>query len=208
MPTWVHFASKKRSKSFKNRFEVISFFRFTSMWNFVRIWRQQGSNSGSFREFCRPPYFRKCDLLLQALSADSAWRCCWLLGFFFWPLWCVLGLSWFNFGGFGRSFFKFLVFIFFTICNLFKPNIEFVSEFGTTCLHNRLCHENLWIDLSSLLRRNFVKTSLPTLRLRFWGNSVWVYGVSYRGFEVVLYVSAFSTKWDTLKQDTDGRNIR
>ena len=79
------------------------------------------------------------------------------------PSW---GLSGLECGGFGRSFSKFSVFIFFTISKLFKPNIDFGFDFGTTCLHNRLCHENPRIDLSYLLRRNLVKTTLPTLRLR------------------------------------------
>ena len=75
--------------------------------------------------------------------------CFWaLLG----PFWSLLGLSGLDFGGFGRSFSKFLVFIFFTISKLFKPNIDFGFDFGTTCLHNRLCHENPRIDLSYLLQ--------------------------------------------------------
>ena len=61
--------------------------------------------------------FFMLDLFFLGVSG-LAWRCCW-------PFWSLLGLSGLDFGGFGRSFSKFLVFIFFTISKLFKPNIDF-----------------------------------------------------------------------------------
>ena len=98
---------------------------------------------------------------------------CWiylLFGFFgrHGPL---LGLSGLDLGGFGPSFWKFLVPIFFTISKFFTPNIDFGFDFGTTCLHSRrdsfsrLCQENPSKDLSHLLRRKVVKTTMPTLKV-------------------------------------------